>query len=39
MRVRAWCIIEITSAMLIGTASAVAMFIPAMCLVVDIPEK
>ncbi len=39
MRVRAWCIIEITSAMLIGTASAVAMFIPAMCLVVEIPSK
>ena len=39
VRVRAWCIIEIISAMLIGTASAVAMFIPAMCLVVEIPSK
>jgi len=36
---RAWCIIEITRAMLTGTASAVAMFIPAMCLVVEIPSK
>ncbi len=39
VRVKAWCIIEKTSAMLIGTASAVAMFIPTMCLVVEIPSK
>ena len=39
VRVRAWCTIEMTSAMLIGTASAVAMFIPAMCLVVEMPSK
>jgi hypothetical protein len=39
VRVRAWCTIEMTSAMLIGTESAVAMFIPAMCLVVEMPSK
>ena len=39
LRVRAWCTIEMTSAVLIGTASAVAMFIPAMCLVVEMPSK
>ena len=39
VRVRAWCTIEMTSTMLIGTASAVAMFIPAMCLVVEMPSK
>jgi hypothetical protein len=39
VQVRAWCTIEITSAMLIGTASAVAMFMPTMCLVVEIPSK